>query len=122
MLVGALHRLRDAGHSVVVVEHDLELAQAADWIVDLGPEAGEAGGRLVGAGAPEAVAALDTPSGRALAVALQRHRDGKETLSFTGGLGGRESPQNKERKRDRAPTKILLRSRQLSPSPSRSRA
>ena len=52
VLVGALHRLVDAGHSVVVVEHDLELAQAADWIVDLGPEAGEAGGRLVGAGRP----------------------------------------------------------------------
>jgi excinuclease ABC subunit A len=96
VLVGALHRLVDAGHSVVVVEHDLELAKAADWIVDLGPEAGEAGGRLVGAGPPEAVAALDTPTGRALDAALRRQRAGNE-LPFTGGLGG-EAPQNKERR------------------------
>jgi len=108
VLVGALHRLVDAGHSVVVVEHDLELARAADWILDLGPEAGDAGGRLVGAGPPEAVAALDTPTGRALGAVLRRQREGKETLSFTGGLGGRKSPQNKDRKRDRGPTRIPL--------------
>jgi excinuclease ABC subunit A len=67
VLVAALHRLVDAGHSVVVVEHDREVARAADWIVDLGPEAGEEGGRVVGEGPPEAIARLDTPTGRALA-------------------------------------------------------
>ena len=51
VLVGALHRLVDAGHSVVVVEHDTEVARAADWILDLGPEAGDEGGRVVGEGA-----------------------------------------------------------------------
>ena len=74
VLVGALHRLVESGHSVVVVEHDMELAKSADWIVDLGPEAGDEGGRLVGEGTPEAVAALDTPTGRALAEALGRAR------------------------------------------------
>jgi excinuclease ABC subunit A len=69
VLVGALHRLVDAGQSVVVVEHDREVARAADWIIDLGPEAGEDGGRVVGEGSPEAVARLDTPTGRALAEA-----------------------------------------------------
>ena len=71
VLVTALHRLVDAGHSVVVVEHDREVARASDWIIDLGPEAGEEGGRVVGEGPPEAIAHLDTPTGRALAEAMQ---------------------------------------------------
>jgi len=65
-LVGALHRLVDAGNSVVVVEHNMQVAKSSDWIVDLGPEGGDEGGRLVGVGAPEQVATLDTPTGRAL--------------------------------------------------------
>jgi excinuclease ABC subunit A len=72
VLTAALQRLVDAGHSVVVVEHDMALASAADWIVDLGPEAGDEGGRVVGAGTPDAIAALATPTGRALAEALGR--------------------------------------------------
>ena len=89
VLVGALHRLVDAGHSVVVVEHDMELAKSADWIVDLGPEAGDEGGRLVGEGAPEKVAALDTPTGRALAEALGRRpsaRRATTAVAFTPGV------------------------------------
>jgi excinuclease ABC subunit A len=46
-LVAALHQLVDAGHSVVVVEHDMDVARSADWIIDLGPEGGEEGGRDV---------------------------------------------------------------------------
>lgn len=65
-LVGALQHLVDAGHSVVVVEHDLDVARAADWIIDLGPGGGEAGGRIVGEGLPEKIAKLDTPTGQAL--------------------------------------------------------
>ena len=74
VLLGALHRLVDAGHTVVVVEHNVEVARAADWIIDLGPDAGEAGGRVVGEGTPEAVARLRTPTGEALAAANGRPR------------------------------------------------
>jgi len=65
-LIAALQRLVASGHTVVVVEHDLDVARAADWIIDLGPEGGAAGGRVVGEGPPEAIAALPTPTGQAL--------------------------------------------------------
>jgi len=75
VLLGALHRLVDAGHTVVVVEHNVEVARAADWIVDLGPDAGEDGGRVVGLGPPEDVARLDTATGRVLAAAMSTGAD-----------------------------------------------
>jgi excinuclease ABC subunit A len=55
-LLHVLHRLVDAGNSVVVVEHNLDVMAEADWIVDMGPEAGDAGGRVVATGAPAAIA------------------------------------------------------------------
>ena len=51
-----LRRLVEAGNTVVVIEHNLELVKAADWVIDLGPEGGAAGGRLVAEGTPEQVA------------------------------------------------------------------
>ncbi len=65
-LVGALQRLVDKGHSVLVIEHNLELIQAADHLIELGPEGGAEGGRVLGFGTPEELAKLPTPTGKAL--------------------------------------------------------
>jgi len=56
LLLTVLHRLRDHGNTVVVIEHNLDVIKTADWIVDLGPEGGAGGGRIVAEGAPEDVA------------------------------------------------------------------
>ena len=55
-LLKVLGRLADAGNTVIVIEHNLDVIKSADWVVDLGPEGGDGGGALVSAGAPEAVA------------------------------------------------------------------
>jgi excinuclease ABC subunit A len=59
VLLGVLFRLRDAGNTLIVIEHNLDVIRSADWIVDLGPGGGEAGGRLVAEGPPEAIAACE---------------------------------------------------------------
>ncbi len=66
-LLDALQALVDAGNTVVIIEHNTDVIKVADHIIDLGPGGGDAGGRLVGWGPPEHIAALDTPTGRALA-------------------------------------------------------
>jgi excinuclease ABC subunit A len=57
LLLNVLHRLRDAGNTVVVIEHNIDVIKTADWIVDLGPEGGDGGGRIIAQGTPEQVAA-----------------------------------------------------------------
>jgi excinuclease ABC subunit A len=56
MLLKVLHRLRDHGNTVVVIEHNLDVIKTADWVVDLGPEGGDGGGRIVAEGTPEEIA------------------------------------------------------------------
>ena len=72
-LLDVLHALVDQGNTVLVIEHNLEVIKTADWLVDLGPEGGHKGGRVVVAGTPEAVAATaDSFTGQFLAPSLQR--------------------------------------------------
>ena len=56
LLLRVLHRLRDHGNTVVVIEHNLDVIKTADWIIDLGPEGGEGGGRVMAEGTPEEIA------------------------------------------------------------------
>lgn len=75
VLLEAFQRLVSAGHSVLIIEHHLDVLKSADWLIDLGPEGGDAGGCIVVAGTPEDVAACPTShTGRALAEALREGR------------------------------------------------
>ena len=58
-LLDVLHRLADAGNTVIVIEHNLDVIKTADWIIDLGPEGGAAGGQIVAEGTPEQVAQVE---------------------------------------------------------------
>lgn len=58
-LLAVIHRLRDHGNTVVVIEHNLDVIKTADWIVDLGPEGGDGGGQIIATGTPEAVAKVE---------------------------------------------------------------
>jgi excinuclease ABC subunit A len=72
-LLHVLHRLRDEGNTVVVIEHNLDVIKTADWVIDLGPEGGEGGGEIVATGAPEAIAAVAASwTGKYLAPMLER--------------------------------------------------
>ena len=72
-LLQVLHRLRDDGNTVVVIEHNLDVIKTADWVVDLGPEGGHRGGNILVAGTPETVAATrSSHTGRFLAPLLKR--------------------------------------------------
>jgi excinuclease ABC subunit A len=71
-LLQVLMKLREAGNTLVVIEHNLEMIKAADWIVDLGPEGGEGGGDIVAMGTPEKIATVATShTGRFLKTVLE---------------------------------------------------
>ncbi|MGR2740452.1 excinuclease ABC subunit UvrA [Billgrantia sp. Q4P2] len=72
-LLAVLHRLRDHGNTIVVIEHNLDVIKTADWIVDLGPEGGSGGGRIIAEGTPEQVAEMEAShTGRFLKPLLER--------------------------------------------------
>ncbi|TMB03306.1 MAG: excinuclease ABC subunit A, partial [Deltaproteobacteria bacterium] len=74
-LLGCFARLVERGHSLIVIEHNLEVVKCADWVIDLGPEGGDAGGRVVATGPPEAIAgAPGSHTGRYLAEVLREGR------------------------------------------------
>jgi excinuclease ABC subunit A len=73
MLLHVLHRLRDAGNTVLVIEHNLDVVKTADWVIDLGPEGGDGGGRIIAAGTPEKISESGEGfTGRYLAGALTK--------------------------------------------------
>jgi excinuclease ABC subunit A len=56
LLLRVLHQLRDAGNTIVIIEHNLDVIKTADWLIDMGPEGGAGGGQVVGIGTPEQLA------------------------------------------------------------------
>jgi excinuclease ABC subunit A len=83
LLLGVLHRLRDHGNTVVVIEHNLDVIKTADWIVDLGPEGGDGGGLVIAQGTPEQVAAVDASyTGRYLRQALGKRAPARKLAAL----------------------------------------
>jgi excinuclease ABC subunit A len=92
-----LHRLTDLGNTVIIIEHNLDVIRNADWILDLGPEGGEGGGRIVAQGTPQQVAAApDSHTGEFLRryyqaigeAPLPNHDDGAGIGSKNGNRNG----------------------------------
>ena len=80
-LLGVLHRLRDHGNTVVVIEHNLDVIKTADWILDLGPEGGSGGGLLLAAGTPEHIAAVEhSHTGRFLKTLLGSRKKARKKV------------------------------------------
>ena len=91
MLLQLFQRLVDRGHSLVVIEHNLEVIKCADWIVDLGPEAGDAGGQVVAVGTPEEIGRVENShTGKFLAQVLQKGSAGM--LPAVRGILPRATP------------------------------
>jgi len=99
-LLEVLHELVDNGNSVLVIEHKLDVIKTADWILDLGPEGGDGGGKIVAKGTPEDVAKVKAShTGRYLAEALKRHGERKSAQTPKLKAAAAEAPAPKATKR-----------------------
>jgi excinuclease ABC subunit A len=99
-LLVVLQRLADAGHTLVVIEHNLDVVKCADWLIDLGPEGGERGGTIIAAGTPEQVAATAASyTGRYLKPILER------AARASAGSTSNAQPTRRSTKRIAATTK-----------------
>jgi excinuclease ABC subunit A len=100
-LLEVLHELVDAGNSVLVIEHNLDVIKTADWVIDLGPEGGDGGGRVVAVGTPEDVAKVkESWTGRYLKEALDRHHERRAPKKLKAAAA--EAPAPKARKKKQA--------------------
>jgi excinuclease ABC subunit A len=118
LLTRALYDLRDAGNSIVLIEHNLDLIACADWVIDMGPEGGDKGGRIVAQGTPEQVAQnLDSHTGRYLSAVLAEHgpasvgsrpakagpKSSRRPAKKSGAASSRRAPHSTKRPSARAP-------------------
>ncbi|NBC19527.1 MAG: excinuclease ABC subunit UvrA [Alphaproteobacteria bacterium] len=94
-LLDVLHELVDAGNTVVVIEHNLDVIKTADWVLDLGPEGGDGGGRLVAEGTPEEVAQVEESwTGRYLAETFRR-QDERRASQKSGAKPGKSGKKSR---------------------------
>jgi excinuclease ABC subunit A len=102
-LLQVLHRLVDAGNTVIVIEHNLDVVKTADWIIDLGPEGGARGGRIVAEGTPEEVARVaDSATGEYLARVLRGEPIVPlSSVTFTGAAPGADQDESSRTSRGR---------------------
>lgn len=93
-LINVLQHLADKGNTLLVIEHNLDLIRCADWILDMGPGAGIYGGTLVGAGTPEQITKLKTPTGSALKGSFHTHPPAGKQVSPTSTIQVTNCTQN----------------------------
>jgi excinuclease ABC subunit A len=83
-LLEVLHRLTDLGNTIVIIEHNLDVIRSADWLIDLGPEGGEEGGRMVAQGTPEQVSRnKKSYTGQALVRYFAKSRKATEEIAVS---------------------------------------
>ena len=88
-LLSVLLRLRDHGNTIVIIEHNLDVIKTADWIIDLGPDGGDKGGRIIATGTPEEISRLpESYTGQFLRLVLERQEQHNQTVAdqTTAGL------------------------------------
>ena len=96
-LIDVVHRLVDLGNTVITIEHNLDIIKEADWIVDLGPEGGKGGGRIIATGTPESVSRCRAShTGRFLKPLLQKRKAETYPNGTARNDGARPKPRAKQ--------------------------